>query len=71
MATETKGAAHRLCLASWELLSTFKGAVIPRVGETVMIDRAGSERAHRVVSVRYKLDAASNEWIATVFVEPE
>ncbi len=44
MATETKGAAHRLCLASWERLSTVKGTVIPRVGEIAMIDRAGSER---------------------------
>ncbi len=69
MAT-SNGTTHRLCLTSWELLSTFKGAVIPRVGETVMIERAGAELAHRVTAVRYKLDAASAEWVATVFVEP-
>lgn len=62
-------ATHRLCLSSWELLQTFKGAVIPRVGELVVIERDGKEQALRVSSVRYKLDAAG-EWTATVFVEP-
>lgn len=62
-------ATHRLCLSSWELLQTFKGAVIPRVGETVVIEREGKEQALRVSNVRYKLDA-NGEWTATVFVEP-
>lgn len=62
-------ATHRLCLSSWELLQTFKGAVVPRVGETVVVDRDGKEQALRVTNVRYKLDA-SGEWAATVFVDP-
>ncbi|MFO0559879.1 MAG: hypothetical protein U0269_17805 [Polyangiales bacterium] len=43
--------------------------MIPRQGETVVIERDGKELAHRVTNVRYKLDA-NGEWIATVFVEP-
>ncbi|MBL8683208.1 MAG: hypothetical protein JNK05_28830 [Myxococcales bacterium] len=70
MATSPPPVTHRLCLASWELVATFEGAVIPRVGEVVSIDRAGREVTHRVTSVRYKLDE-HRRWIATVFVEEQ
>lgn len=65
----SSGPLHRLCLDSWELLQTFRGATIPREGETVVHERQGRETTYRVTKVRYKLDA-SGEMVATVFVKP-
>lgn len=63
------GPLHRLCLESWELLQTFRGATIPREGENVVLEREGREATYRVTWVRYKLDP-SGEMVATVFVRP-
>jgi hypothetical protein len=51
-------------------LQTFRGSIIPREGEIVVLDRDGVETPFRVSNVRYKLDT-SGELIATVFVAPQ
>ncbi|KYF55027.1 hypothetical protein BE04_39665 [Sorangium cellulosum] len=60
---------HRICLTSWELLQVFHGAVIPRQGELLLIEKDGCESKYRVERVMYKM-TSNHELIATVFVEP-
>jgi hypothetical protein len=60
---------HRICLQSWELLQTFRGSLIPREGEMVLLEKDGREAKYRVTGVLYKI-ASGGELVATVFVAP-
>ncbi len=60
---------HRICLQSWELLQPFRGAIIPREGEMILIEKDGRETKYRVTGVLYKT-ASNGELFATVFVAP-
>jgi len=61
---------HRICHESWELIQTFRGPTIPRVGELLILEpTAGKEAKYRVASVMYKAPPGG-ELVATVFVTP-
>lgn len=60
---------HRICHQSWELIDVFRGPVIPREGETLLLEKDGKEAKYRVSRVMYKM-APGGELVATLFVSP-
>lgn len=69
-AMSSPSSLHRICHESWELIQTFRGPTIPRVGELLLLEHAGGpETKYRVTKVMYK-GAPGGELLATVFVTP-